>query len=416
MGEKEKGRWVYIVVGMLTTAVTLAFARMSYGVVLPYMRAGLDMSFKEAGYLGTIVSLGYLGTVVFAGILASRWGSRRTILIGISCVTAGFLGLSLTRSFKVSAMFMLILGVGTAFTYTPLISLMAAKFVENRGFVIGLVSGGVGLGMLFTGFMVPYLNFRLPESGWRLAWSIYAMFGILVLFLTLRFIQNPSVHQPAKGGGRALRWDIYSNRNVILVGVIYAIVGMTYIIQAVFNMSFMLSAGLSAQFAGHLIAGNGVLSVLTGPAWGFLSDHLGRKFSLNLTMAVNALATLLPVLHPRVWSFTLSMLVLSLVVSGIFAMVQATSMDQVKPGDMPIAFSYVTLYFAVGQFIGPTVAGWLIEDWGGFRTAFLFSALTLVTAFVLTLRLKTGVSVKGSDLSKRQAEAEGVSSLHGLDL
>lgn len=389
VGEQEKGSWIYILVGMLTTAVVLAFARMSYGVILPFMRQGLNVSFKEAGYLGTIVALGYLATVMFAGIVASSWGSRRTILIGVTGVSVGFTGLAFTSSFTTSAVFMLLLGIGTAFTYTPLISLMAARFIEKRGFVIGLVSGGVGLGMLFTGFLVPKLNTRFPVDGWRLTWGIYAIVAIIVLFLTLKFIQNPHEYSPAKRGERALRWDIYTNRNVILVGVIYAIVGMTYIIQAIFNMSFMLSAGLSPQLAGQLIALNGVVSVISGPAWGFLSDRLGRKFSLSLTMALDAAATLLPVVIPAVWSFSLSMLLLSLVVSGIFAMIQAASMDQVKPSDMPVAFSYVTLYFAIGQFVGPAVAGWLIEDGGGFRSAFGFSALALSVGFLLTLRIKT---------------------------
>jgi MFS family permease len=63
-------------------------------------------------------------------------------------------------------------------------------------------------------------------------------------------------------------------------------------------------------------------------------------------------------------------------------------MDHVKAADMPLAFSYVTFYFAVGQFIGPTIAGWLIDDWGGFKSAFLFSSICLALGLILTLRVK----------------------------
>ena len=63
-------------------------------------------------------------------------------------------------------------------------------------------------------------------------------------------------------------------------------------------------------------------------------------------------------------------------------------MDHVRPADMPVAFSYVTFYFAVGQFIGPTMAGWLIEDFGGFKSAFLFSSLCLVVGLMLTFKVR----------------------------
>ena len=63
-------------------------------------------------------------------------------------------------------------------------------------------------------------------------------------------------------------------------------------------------------------------------------------------------------------------------------------MDHVQPADMPVAFSYVTFYFAVGQFIGPAIAGWLIEDFGGFKSAFLFSSLCLVVGLLLTFKVR----------------------------
>jgi MFS family permease len=63
-------------------------------------------------------------------------------------------------------------------------------------------------------------------------------------------------------------------------------------------------------------------------------------------------------------------------------------MDHVKPADMPLAFSYVTFYFAVGQLVGPAIAGWLIEDYGGFKSAFLFSSIILMVGLFLTIKLK----------------------------
>ena len=62
---QEKNRlWIYAIIGMLTTVVVLSFARLSYGVILPFMKDGLQITYKEAGYLGTVTSFGYLSTLI----------------------------------------------------------------------------------------------------------------------------------------------------------------------------------------------------------------------------------------------------------------------------------------------------------------------------------------------------------------
>lgn len=381
--------WGYSIIGMFTTIVVLAFARLSYGVVLPFMREGLAITYKEAGYLGTTTSLGYVCTVIFAGIFAAKWGGKKTILLGLSLVTAGLVGLSLTPVYWMTFAFMLLLGIGTAFTYTPLISLLVAWFPQNKGFVIGLTTSGVGIGLLFTGVVVPRLGTVYTEIGWRLSWGFFAFIALFVVLLTFLFIKNPpTLIASKKNDQQSSPKEIYKNPKVIIVGLIYGIIGVTYIVQMIFIMSFMIESGINIKIAGHLMALNGILSIFSGPIWGVISDKLGRRLSLMMTMALTAFSMFLPVISPTLIGFTLHMIILSCTITGLFTLIQASSMDHVKPSDMPIAFSYVTFYFAVGQFIGPTIAGWLIDDWGGFKSAFLFSSICLSLGLLLTLKVK----------------------------
>jgi MFS family permease len=385
-----KSLWLYAIIGMLTTIVVLAFARLSYGVILPFMREGLQISYKQAGYLGTISSLGYLVTLIFAGILASKWGAKRTILLGMSLVSVGLIGLTFSASFWLTVLFMLFLGIGTSFTYTPLISLLVAWFPKNKGFVIGLTTSGAGVGILFSGILVPYLGGVNPEFGWRIAWGVFSIISICVGLLTFIFIKNPPADKDFSGesGPQRSVKDIYRNPKIITVGLIYGVIGIFYIIQIIFIMSFMIESGINTQLAGQLMALNGILSIFSGPIWGFISDRLGRRASLILTMGLTLISMLLPVFFPTLLGFTFHIVILSCTSTGLFALTQASSMDHVKPADMPIAFSYVTFYFAVGQLIGPTIAGAIIEDWGGFKGAFLFSSICLGLGLLLTLKVK----------------------------
>lgn len=393
----RKRLWSYAAIGMLTTVVVLAFARLSYGVILPFMRQGLHLTYKEAGYLGTTTSLGYLSTIIFAGILASRWGGKRTILLGISLVTFGLAGLTFTSSYLVTFLFMLLLGIGTSFTYTPFISLLVSWFPQKKGFVIGLTTSGAGIGILFAGIIVPYLSSVHSEVGWRIAWGVFAFIGLVVILLTLLFIKNPPAEIPSvENLKKESPREIYKNPKVINVGLIYGIVGITYIVQMIFIMSFMIESGINFKFAGQLMALNGILSIFSGPIWGYISDKIGRRTSLILTMGLTLFSMVLPIFFPTILGFTIHIIILSSTSTGLFTLTQASSMDHVRPADMPLAFSYVTFYFAVGQFIGPTIAGWLIEDWGGFKSAFLFSSLCLICGLLLTFRIKNSEQKVGT--------------------
>jgi len=53
----------------------------------------------------------------------------------------------------------------------------------------------------------------------------------------------------------------------------------------------------------------------------------------------------------------------------------------------PLAVSYVTLFFATGQLLGPTAAGWLISWEDGFRLTFGVSAAITFVGALLGWRL-----------------------------
>ncbi|WP_053363246.1 MFS transporter [Bacillus sp. FJAT-27251] len=396
--ESKKNMWIYAIVGMLTTTVVLAFGRLSYGVILPFMKEGLQITYKQAGYLGTTTSMGYLSTVIFAGILAARWGGRRTVILGISFVSTGFIGLALSPYYWLTFIFMLFLGIGTAFTYTPFISLLVAKFPHKKGLMIGLATSGAGIGILFAGMIVPLLSQLYGELGWRLAWGVYAAIGLVTILLTTLFIRDlPPERNLQAEGEKTTPMNIYRDPDIIRVGLIYGIVGVTYIIQVIFVMSFMIEAGLSTKTAGQLMAANGILSIFSGFIWGGISDRMGRRLSLIATTSITVCAMLLPVLWPTIQGFTLHIILMSCTITGLFTLIQASSMDYVHPPDMPVAFGYVTFYFAVGQFIGPAIAGWLIDGSGGFQAAFLFCSICLSLAFLLTIKMRKADVPKSQD-------------------
>ncbi|MES1933750.1 major facilitator transporter [Salinisphaera shabanensis T35B1] len=378
--------------GVLVTLVTVALARLSFGLILPPMRQSLNLSYEQAGHLGTATALGYLCLVMVAGALAARYGGRLAILLGLVCVILGFAGLSMASEYKQLLALMTLLGIGTAFAYTPLISLIGTWFPARRGLVIGLLNSGVGTGMMSAGWIVPYLAQLDVDHGWRWVWMLFAGVAIGALLASLAFVRDPP--RPARSPRalttaerRSARMAVFRNPYVVIVGIIYGIVGMTYIVQAIFMYSYALAANIDPDVAGALAAFMGMLGIVFGPVWGSLSDQLGRGQSLTLSMLMAFVSTLVPVLSPTLYGFATHYLILGVAVTGMFTSSLAASTERVNVDQAPLAVSYVTMFFAAGQLVGPSAAGWLIGVTDAFRFTFGVSAGLILLGALLSFQL-----------------------------
>ena len=371
-----------IALGMLCILVTVVFARLAYGLILPSMRADLGLSYAQAANLGTVTAIGYLAVLLYAGVFAGRYGGRKAILLGLAFACAGFTGLSISTVYGWLMLFMVMLGFGTAFTFTPLISLLGGWYPEQRGTVIGFANSGVGIGMLISGAIVPALTESDPIDGWRQVWMVFAFSAAFVGLLIALLLRNPPTNQNTGSLKQGLL-SVYRSPHVLIMGLIYGLVGLTYIVQTLFMYSFALASEVPAITAGQLVALMGLISVFSGPAWGVAADRIGHANALVICMVMAMFGNLLPVLWPETAVFALHYVLIGLSISGLFTSILAASTSTVQPHLAAMAVSFVTVFFALGQLIGPAVAGVLIDWQQDFRLSFgLCSALLVLGVFL----------------------------------
>ncbi|MGM0634412.1 MAG: MFS transporter [Pseudomonadota bacterium] len=359
-------------ISMLCTLVAVVFGRLSYGLILPAMREGLDLSYSAAANLGTVTALGYLVLLLYAGVFAGRYGGKRSILLGLSLGLCGYTGLSLFSAYPLLLLCMVMLGFGTAFTFTPLVSLLGAWYPERRGMVIGFSGSGVGIGIFLSGILIPLVTESGDSDAWRMIWATFAAIALVVIVLVALFLRDP----PQSGAPLSMRRglaSVYRNPHVVRMGLIYGVVGLTYIVQVLFMYSFALDEGVEPVLAGRLVSIMGFMSIFSGPVWGSIADRIGHARSLTSCMVVAMAMTLLPVLWPTTTAFVIHFVVIGLSVSGLFTSVLAAATANVKPRNAAMAVSFVTLFFATGQLVGPALAGPLIDWQQDFRLTFACS-------------------------------------------
>ncbi|QJX02426.1 MFS transporter [Alcanivorax sp. IO_7] len=91
--------------------------------------------------------------------------------LGLFILTFGFAGLAVASDYRWILGLMGLLGLGTAFCFAPMVSLLATWYPERRGLVIGCMGAGVGAGLFGTGLLVPWLSDAFGDHGWRFAWG-----------------------------------------------------------------------------------------------------------------------------------------------------------------------------------------------------------------------------------------------------
>ena len=382
--------FITVLCGTLTSLVVIGFGRLAYGVILPSMRTDLGLSYQQAGILSTVSALCYVCFVLIGGLAAAHYGAKASIVFGMLMVVLGFVGLAFAANFWLLAILMGLLGIGAAFAFAPMVALLAAWFPEKRGLVIGCMTSGVGIGILATGLLVPFLFTAFGDQGWRVSWAVFAGTALFVALMISLFVHNPPRAHTSAGGQLPAdeKWLIYRNPRVLIVAATYGIIGLGYIVQTVFMVSFMVESGYSESTAGRYVAMMGLLSIIAGPLWGWVSDFWGRGNALSISIFLVIVSMGLPLIEQTLPYFFFHFVIMGVSLNGVFAMIQTSATDQVAPRYIPIAFSFATLFFAVGQFLGPAIAGWLIGTSGGFTAAFGFTMLVLTTGFALTLVIR----------------------------
>ena len=168
--------------------------------------AGLQISSEyglgnqRLGWIFSAFLIGYAGFQVPAGWLASRYGPRLVISLGVvwwgvatALTTMIPVGISQAVLLLISIRFAL--GAGEAVIY-PAANQFVARWVpeQERGFINGLIFAGVGAG---SGLTPPLLAWFILHHGWRSAFWFSAVIGVIAGAVWWWFARDTPEEDPA---------------------------------------------------------------------------------------------------------------------------------------------------------------------------------------------------------------------------
>ncbi len=384
--------WVILAMAFFAVFGAIGFGRFGYSAVLPAMQEALGLTSAAAGSLASWTLIGYTVTAAVGGVLASRIGPRLVLTIGLGVTAVGMLITGFSDGLTMASVGRLLTGMGNGMILVPAISLMAAWFdVRRVGFASSIVPTGSSLAMVLVGPLVPRLIAGGGENGWRLVWYIFASVTVLLTVLNLIFMRDrPGPLRRGKGAlfGRRVS-DAHIERETTLkdvagilrtpyawhLGMVYFLYGVGFLTYfTFFQKRLTTDIGYSAGTAGNLFLVVGVAGLVGGFVWGAISDLIGRRWTIAITMVLGSTAGLLFAWAPSVGVLGLSAVLLGSTGVVIPGLVGAACGDRFGAVLASASLGFVTILVGTGQSLGPYLGGLLGDATGSLAPAYLLSA------------------------------------------
>jgi MFS family permease len=174
------------------------------------------------------------------------------------------------------------------------------------------------------------------------------------------------------------------DRRVLLhLGLLYLAFGATFMVFGTFIVTTMVKDfHFTEARAGLYWSWVGLGSTVSGVAFGALSDRIGRKWGLALVFAVQSVAYGLVGFTTGGEGLFVAIILYGLALFAIPTIMTAAVADYFGLTRAAATFAIVTLFFAIGQTLGPGAAGLIAKATGTFTTAYTLAALLTVCAAV----------------------------------
>jgi len=349
---------------------TVFLDRMSQLYLAPYFAPEFRLSREQIGTLASVLAITWAASTFFFGALSDRVGRRPVLIPAVFAFSALSWMSGLAHSFHQLLLIRALMGVAEGPTWSIMTALIEeTSSVKRRGRNIGLVVSAAALVGLAA---APVLTTQVASRwGWRSAFFVAGIPGLLAGFLIWKFVKEPSADGGTTHQKPSLReyFSLLRYRNIWLCGL-----GATGFMSWLFALNVFAPLYITEvaheppTTAGFLLGASGLGSFFLGFLLPSLSDRVGRKPVLLLMAALSAvvpLAFLVPVLY--VYPLLLAAIVFAANTGqGIASLIMVlVPTESVPPQFRATSIGLTTL---VGEIMGatgaPLLAGALAEKRG----------------------------------------------------
>ncbi len=396
MSAVSKTRWIQLVLGLI---VMMSISSPQYVWTLfvkPFQGAtGASLPALQITFSLLIVLQTWLSPA--QGWLVEKFGPRTLVAAG-----AAMSGLGWIASAQATSLTMLYLtygglcGVGTGIVYIGIIGLMARWFPDKRGFAIGMVAAGYGMGALLTTFPIDTM---IKASGYS---STLMVFGMILGFIgvaaalglrspTTSDVLPPPVETIATGKDTDPKdmlktpvfWLMFGMMTMMSTGGLMVTSNFANFARE-FGVADVVLYGMAALPLALTV--DRMLNGFTRPFFGWVSDRIGRENTMGIAFLLEAVAILLLLLfRDNALAFVLLSGLVFFGWGEIFSLFPSTLTDTFGTKKATTNYGFLYMSQGIGSVLGGPVAAAIHDSAGSWVPVFLIAVAMDVATGLLAL-------------------------------
>ncbi len=384
--------------------------RVSPSVMIEPLMAEFQVGGALLGTLSGLYFYTYAILQAPAGLAMDRWGPRRALTIAAFVTAAGCALFAAAPNIEVAYLGRLLIGGGVAFAFLGSLVLASAWFPPRRFAVFSGLGMGVGLLGGIAG-QAP-VALAVENAGWRETMMILAAAALALAAAMWLVIRDGPRSRPARapsgGGESVLRglWTVVRRSQTLYIAFFSGLMsspmlafgalwGVPYTMQA-YGLSKVEAASVMAPILFGFTAG--------APAWGWLSDRIGRRKPPMLAGAVTGFASVIAAIYIPGLPLTVYSILLFFVGFGgaCMAVSYAAAREHSAGGGTGAALGFVNMCSVLGGAVFQPLLGWLLDlQWDGtlaagarayaveaYRNAFFVLPAVYAIGFLCALRVR----------------------------
>ncbi|MDF2365840.1 MFS transporter [Sneathiella sp.] len=367
--------WLRLCISILISLIGSA-GMWAVVVVLPAVQDEFAIDRSDASIPYTTTMIGFaVGNFIF-GRLIDRFGIVLPMITASMMLGAGFaLGALSTDIWTFAIIQGVLIGIGSAITFGPLIADISHWFEKNRGIAVAAAASGNYLAGTFWPLVLKDI---IATDGWRDAYVLVAIASIAVMMPMTLLLRRRLPAQAVEllsanitPSANKFRADISPRTLQILLCIagISCCVAMSmpqvHIVAYCADLGFGVSAG--AEMLAVMLAGGIVSRLLSG----FLADHIGGVRTVLLGSFLQCLALFLYIPFNGLASLYIVSLIFGLSQGGIVPSYAIIVREYLPAREAGERVGLVIMMTVVGMALGGWISGLIYDLTGSYQAAFI---------------------------------------------